>query len=160
MDIILTKTEVTPHLPMSFNCDNFDALYKTYWLTYYTSTLGSFPPHLYHLEIILITVEIPFHKPYLDGSNKMHCLTYHISTMIVIYISNKSHVFALGRFYGLWFTDKGSEIAKAREWNQMNLNTWDNAVVQISFFLLLFSYLRWRAGVEYQYSKSAIFGHF
>ena len=32
-------------------------------------------------------------------------------------------------FYGQWFSDKGSKTAKARESNQMNLNTSDIVIV-------------------------------
>ena len=40
-------------------------------------------------------------------------------------------------FIGLWFQDKGSEIAKFRESNQINLNTKDIVVVQLIFVLLI-----------------------
>ena len=38
-------------------------------------------PSLYHLEIVLMAVEIPFNDPYLDDFSKMHWLTCHIRTM-------------------------------------------------------------------------------
>ena len=50
---------------------------------------------------------------------------------------------------GLWFPDKGSESAKARESNQMDLNT--RGIVVVIHFLLLFSILRLMVGVENSY---------
>ena len=48
---------------------------------------SSSPLLLYLVEIILIMVKIPFHKPHLDGSDEMHWLTFHIHvhTMGVIH---------------------------------------------------------------------------
>ena len=63
-------------------------------------------------------------------------------------------------FFWLWFPDKGSESAKARESNQMNLNTRGIEVVQIGFcFLIIFDFTS-EVGVENQYSKSSYLGAF
>lgn len=49
---------------------------------------SSSPLLVYLVEIILIMGKIPFHKPYLDGSDEMHWLTFyiHAHTMGVIFI--------------------------------------------------------------------------
>ena len=45
--------------------------------------------------------------------------------------------------YGLWFSKRGCESAKARESNQINLNTRDIAVVPIgfSFFFIIIDFM-------------------
>ena len=64
---------------------------------------------------------------------------------------------SVDEFFGLWFPDKVSESTKARESNQMNLDTRDIVLVHVGFrlsnIILIFSIIGVRVGVENRHSN-------
>lgn len=65
----------------------------------------------------------------------------------------RSRLLPFDEFYGLWFPDKDSDSAKARESNWMNLNGREIVIVHIGFVFWLCPFLRVRIGVENQAYK-------
>ena len=63
-------------------------------------------------------------------------------------------------FFGLWFPDKCSESTKAKELNQMNLNTREIVVVHIGFrFLIIFDFASEDRGRKSIFEKCSVLGY-